>query len=412
MPWLIHTTTFKLKYIHEMSSYTYAILSHTWRDEEITFDDMQDNLATAKRKAGWSKIEKCCQQASQDELEWIWVDTCCIDKTSSSELSEAINSMWKWYSLAMVCYVHLDDVSRGDFNEKVLVGDKFSESRWFTRGWTLQELLIPLKLKIFSRNWRLIGVQSNDFEHSDIMRRKISQITGIGELYLSRNSQHTFFKASVATRMSWASKRTTTREEDMAYCLMGLFNVNMPILYGEGVGKAFRRLQIAILERSGDHSLFAWEHKSASYSNCPFADSPEDFQWCSGIQIFSKSSIIHPFSMYNVGLSMKLPLRGHPLYENLYLAPLNCQVELRDGKRYWLHVPLDTVQLGEDQTAIAKLFRRAKSKAGGLSHIDEPGLYRDAVSPLEVGDPEDILILDWAQEISLGLPEMLALLEE
>jgi hypothetical protein len=216
----------------------YAILSHTWgRDEdEVTFYDV--NFGTGKAKAGYSKIRLCGEQAREHGLEYFWVDTCCIDKTSSSELSEAINSMYRWYKESAACYAYLADV----FDET-----KLTQSRWFIRGWTLQELIAPTKVVFYNANWRHIGTK-------DTLLKSISDRTGIPEAVLTGR---TSFRVSVAHKMSWASQRETTRVEDEAYCLLGIFGVNMPLLYGEG-SRAFNRLQEEILRQLNDPSLLAW----------------------------------------------------------------------------------------------------------------------------------------------------------
>ena len=208
----------------------YAILSHTWGKEEVSFQDFQS--PTAKCMVGHSKIIGCCDEARAAGLTYVWIDTCCIDKTSSSKLSEAINSMYVWYEIAEVCYAHLADLPGSiDGKASPLASAAFTRSRWFTRGWTLQELLAPSNVVFYSQDWAMIGTKSS-------LRNEISKITSIPVEVLSKDSR---FEASIAMRMSWASKRYTTRIEDMAYSLMGIFGVNMPLLYGEG-HNAFARL--------------------------------------------------------------------------------------------------------------------------------------------------------------------------
>lgn len=171
---------------------------------------------------------------------------CCIDKTSSAELSEAINSMFSWYQNAAVCYAYLSDVPKS--TDVSAAESSFSKSRWFTRGWTLQELIAPCNLVFFSMDWHTLGTKIE-------LSSRISSITGIERKFLSGKSLEL---ASAAKIMSWAALRKTSRVEDIAYCLLGLFDINMPLIYGEGK-KAFRRLQEEIMtSRSEDHSLFAW----------------------------------------------------------------------------------------------------------------------------------------------------------
>jgi hypothetical protein len=242
---LIRGNTLELVEFSDSDIPPYAILSHTWGSEEINFQDMskdvlkevRDQLMSQSKEESYTKIKYCCDQASKDGLEYSWVDTVCIDKSSSSELSEAINSMFRWYSNAVVCYAYLSDVQ--------LKSSEMSGSRWFTRGWTLQELIAPRRMLFFTSEWELIGTKESLCE-------KISIITGIDMRTL--RAPTTLFSASVACKMSWAANRQTTRIEDVAYCLMGLFDVNMPLLYGEGK-KAFIRLQEEIIKENDDHSI-------------------------------------------------------------------------------------------------------------------------------------------------------------
>lgn len=175
--------------------------------------------------------------------------SCCIDKTSSSELSEAINSMFRWYQKAAVCYAYLADISvTEDQRNRLSFESDLGQSRWFTRGWTLQELLAPETINFYSKDWSLVGTKVQ-------LCSIISLVTGIGQNYLN-GEDHT--RASISQRMSWASRRNTSRLEDTAYCLLGIFGINMPLIYGEG-SKAFRRLQLAIMRtHPEDHTLFAW----------------------------------------------------------------------------------------------------------------------------------------------------------
>lgn len=222
----------------------YATLSHTWGNDEVTFQDLSGPLGLAKTKEGFQKILFCSNQALIDGLTHVWIDTCCIDKTSSAELTEAINSMYRWYKEAEVCYVYLADVSNppstlfiAESEECQKFWDIFAKSRWFTRGWTLQELIAPSKLSFYSREWLTIG---QEISVNNKLVEKVSTITGIRVEVLQGYPPG---KICVAERMRWAARRKATRPEDMAYSLMGIFDVNMPIIYGEGGRKAFIRLQ-------------------------------------------------------------------------------------------------------------------------------------------------------------------------
>ncbi|KAK3989113.1 heterokaryon incompatibility protein-domain-containing protein [Cladorrhinum sp. PSN332] len=227
----------------------YAILSHTWGDEEVTFQDFHS--PDREKKKGFDKILGCCQQAQRDRIDWTWIDTCCIDKTSSAELSEAINSMYAWYRDSEVCYVFLEDVSFS-FDQPEQDRQKFAAARWFKRGWCLQELIAPLRTEFYAQDWCEIGTKRN-------MGSQIENITGIPADVLQASDRN-LHRHTIAEKMSWASERTTTRIEDGAYCLLGIFGVHMPLLYGEG-GTAFRRLQEEIIKQTEDYSFLLWSIK-------------------------------------------------------------------------------------------------------------------------------------------------------
>ncbi len=237
---LLQVPSFELKEFFDASTPPYAILSHTWEKDEVLFRDMAD-ISVASKKAGFGKIIGAAEVAVSQGHKYIWIDTCCIDKSSSAELSEAINSMYRYYREAAVCYAYLCDVN--DVSE--LAG-----SRWFTRGWTLQELIAPRRLELYTASWKCLG-EKND----PALLPAISRASLVDEYVLTGAVAPN--AVSVAKRMYWASGRTTTRKEDEAYCLMGLFDVNMPLLYGEGA-KAFARLQREITQISNDQSILAW----------------------------------------------------------------------------------------------------------------------------------------------------------
>jgi hypothetical protein len=229
----------------------YAILSHTWEEEEVTFEDLRDG--TGVEKAGYEKIRFCGEQARRDGLEYFWVDTCCIDKSSSAELTEAINSMFRWYRESTKCYVYLSDVSKTTANSDDLAWESaFRRSRWFTRGWTLQELIAPKSVGFFSKEGELLGDKST-------LERHVCEITGVPAKALRGGSLPDF---SIAERMSWAGRRRTTCEEDQAYSLLGIFDISIPVIYGEGREKALKRLQEEIDKASkGKSSFVASSHQ-------------------------------------------------------------------------------------------------------------------------------------------------------
>jgi len=252
----------------------YAILSHTWGQEEVLLQDLARK--GHQQKQGYAKIEGCCQQAIKDGLSWVWVDTCCIDKTSSAELSEAINSMFHWYKNSQLCYAYLQDVPSGsDIYEK---DSDFRKSRWFTRGWTLQELLAPRRIGFYDTHWMLISqINTNDRRDrtNDRCIELLSDITSIPERFISH--QRTLVAANAALKFSWMARRRTTRVEDEAYCLLGLLDINMPLLYGEG-DKAFVRLQEAVLGGLDDISPLAWGYNLPCSDNESYlARSPASF---------------------------------------------------------------------------------------------------------------------------------------
>lgn len=219
----------------------YAILSLTWLtdEEEVSFDDLIKGLAKTK-PAGYSKIQFCAERAAKDGLDHFWVDTCCINKRSSEELQESIISMFSWYRNAVKCYVYLTDVSTQEALDVDMSKElppyswelAFRHSRWFTRGWTLQELLAPSCVEFFSAQGRRLGDKES-------LEQWIHEITGIPIQALRGDPLDEF---SIAERLSWQENRRTGRKEDKAYCLLGIFNIFMPHLYGEG-DHAFARLQ-------------------------------------------------------------------------------------------------------------------------------------------------------------------------
>lgn len=249
----------------------YAILSHTWGTEEVDFEEF--DLEDSKTKHGFLKISGAAQQARRDRIDYLWCDTCCIDKRSSAELSEAINSMYRWYYDAKVCYAYLSDVTTddqtehrfGEYDLSLRTHRHLRNSRWFKRGWTLQELIAPQKVVFFDANWTPMTLKS---EIADLL----SDITDIDKAILL--DRRRLRDASVAKRMSFAASRQTTRVEDQAYSLMGIFDVSMPLLYGEGP-KAFKRLQEEIIRTwtKVDHSILAWTGSSDEL----LAQSPSQF---------------------------------------------------------------------------------------------------------------------------------------
>lgn len=256
--WLLNTHTYKLKLFvsPETVSSPYAILSHCWDNDEQSFQDLHrihERCAASGIDPGellCAKITGCCKLVRSHGYQWVWIDTCCIYKTSSAELTEAINSMYRYYSLADICYAYLPDVPpRRPRDPEVAWSATFAWSRWHKRGWTLQELIAPKMLLLLSNTWDVIGSKAG-------LADQLEFATGIPVSVLRHEARHE--DICVAQRMSWAASRETTRVEDQAYCLLGLFGVNMSPLYGEGKN-AFRRLQEEIMKTSVDTTLFAWQ---------------------------------------------------------------------------------------------------------------------------------------------------------
>jgi Heterokaryon incompatibility protein (HET) len=223
----------------------YAILSHTWGPdaEEVSFKDIVEKKDEGK--AGYNKLKFCAEQAAGDGLRYFWIDTCCIDKSNGPEIGEAIRSMFRWYAGAARCYVYLSDVPNPK-EPTSTVESAFANSRWFTRGWTLQELIASKSVEFFSNNRESLGSKTSRMQ-------QIHEITGIAIEALQGLKPISRF--STADRMSWAARRETTREEDAAYCLLGLFEIHIPVMYGEGKQHAEDRLRRAIQEASTPTSV-------------------------------------------------------------------------------------------------------------------------------------------------------------
>ena len=300
----------------------YAILSHRWRnaDDEVSYLEFTHHFEEARKKKGFEKIEACCTRALQDGLFHVWVDTCCIDKSSSAELSEAINSMFKWYMHSQVCYAYLEDVD--SWEDHYVIGSAFRQSPWFTRGWTLQELIAPANVRFFGKNWIEIGQKC-------YMTSLLSQITKIPESVLLKPHDE-LEDICISQKLYWASGRRTTRIEDRAYSLIGLFNISIPILYGEGK-RAFTRLQEKILRVSFDHTIFAWQLRK--FCSGLIAESPDDFSQAADIKKMSMKDFHNMFelklpalgyAMTNVGLSLNVPYRHIKSHKGLYIAFLAC----------------------------------------------------------------------------------------
>ncbi|OTA96198.1 hypothetical protein M434DRAFT_393057 [Hypoxylon sp. CO27-5] len=324
--WLINCQSRHLEeFVKDVPAY--AILSHTWGEEEVTFSDMSDP-GKAETKDGFKKIRATCRVALEQDLKYAWIDTCCIDKSSSAELSEAINSMFAWYKKAAICFVWLSDftsfpdetlaeiIASFDAREELeaqaegfykdppqLTGTEIDirnrvkknlgNCKWFSRGWTLQELIAPSQINFYDKSWNCFGSKLQ-------LASVLSWITGVDTSVLKGGSLDEIL---VGRRMSWASNRTTTRVEDIAYCLLGIFDINMPLLYGEGK-KAFTRLQEEIIRSSHDLSIFAWKadvNDTRRFRGL-MANSPAEFKGC--------QRLVKPSFEWNNGGEYGLTSRG------------------------------------------------------------------------------------------------------
>lgn len=292
----INTSTLQFQDVGDLElsdlSPGYCILSHRWTDDEIQYTDVLSSSADTQRKTGYRKFAGACALAASLGYALIWIDACCINKTDSVELGEAINSMYRWYSESSLCIAYLQDV---------VTPEQLSESEWFDRGWTLQELLAPTHVRFYGQDWNVLGDKESMHE---VLRHR----TNIPSKIL-QGREHPR-ACSVAQRMSWAAKRITKRVEDRAYSLMGLFDVNMPMIYGER-DRAFFRLQEQIIAKSADETIFAWDMavvKGSQDEKLVFAGllapSPDCFIRSGVIVSTGQSS---GFSIDQFGLSISLP---------------------------------------------------------------------------------------------------------
>jgi len=376
---------------------SYAILSHTWTGEEVSLQEFT-SPSPPIHKEGYAKITNSCaitrkqvrtmldklfentsfnwggMNDGKQFLEYLWVDTCCIDKSSSAELSESINSMFRWYRDSRIFYAYLADVSSGpDF------AIDFRRSKWFRRGWTLQELIAPCDVHFYSKEWDLLGTRDN-------LADLIAEVTSIDSVLLRRNSvalsRNTDIDVmldsfSVARRMSWAAERKTTREEDIAYCLMGIFKINMPLLYGEGQ-RAFLRLQEEIVKVYNDQSILAWQHPNDPDGT--FVIPPISSLWAMHPSFFHKwvdvsfSKPQVPMSLDSRGLELEVDLLTDfepPLMNGTSFAILQ-------GHIHGDHLSRPAIQL-DPIVGLEGMFRRKSGspllvlRRGATPHIDFVG---------------------------------------
>ena len=242
---LIDVGTLQLEETTDGGNTPYAVLSHTWRQPseggEVKFHDFQrasssgEPISTGSldNHGGFQKVKGICEKAASHGLKHAWADTCCIDQTSPAELSRSINSMFRWYKESTECLVYLADVTKSNNDDESWI-TQFRASRWFERGWTLQELIAPSTVIFYDCNWTRLGTR-------DELHSIISEISAIPRVILT-DGVAVLPMLCVAQKMALAARRQTTAPEDASYCLLGLFDVNMPLVYGEGSERAFRRL--------------------------------------------------------------------------------------------------------------------------------------------------------------------------
>ncbi|KAI1781860.1 HET-domain-containing protein [Ganoderma leucocontextum] len=314
----------------------YAILSHVWAEDEQSFADVQElrsacidsnavdpdderiprpRFSSTPRDHVSDKIRQSCIHAESLGYKWLWNDTCCIDRSNDAELSEAVNVMYRYYSLSAICLAYLADVSPGDPIDEV----EFRNSRWHTRGWTLPELIAPHIVKFVARDWTDLGSK-----HA--LAPLLESITDIPAPLLRGSRELVRF--SVAQRMSWAKGRQTTLVEDRAYSLIGIFGIRMVIIYGEG-HRAFERLQEKIVKRTADASIFVWgrhlpwqsfcdviqterhHHHDHSVSDLHLlARSPDPFEEARATVLTTSCSSVTGSSELDLTVALRVPERG------------------------------------------------------------------------------------------------------
>ncbi|PMD63131.1 uncharacterized protein K444DRAFT_610007 [Hyaloscypha bicolor E] len=452
---LLNIETMRMEEFFDEREALYAILSHRWGQEEVSLQEwnrvqeiearmrtitthhafkaprhendyyheslreqyyeLEEEKAAVRKKTGYSKIVSCIEMARNQKISrgekvhscsFVWIDTCCIDKTSNAELSEAINSMFRWYHNALVCLVYLADVPTNLGQDEM--ESKIRKSNWFERGWTLQELLAPRTVCFFDQGWKFLFNKE----------QKCALLENI--THIDRNILRGFdmSRACTAKKMSWAASRTTTRKEDIAYCLLGIFDVNMPLLYGEG-DKAFARLQEEIIRQSGDLSIFAWGYNSSGTHGIHgiFAPSPAYFIGCYNLHGLRSSQAV--ISMANITLSVKLSyLRPKTDRLSFMYAYLCCS----EGTTNQIVLPLvmnrsgGHLQFGEDATRV--WFERpagARPILMSATHEMDDKIWMHesrTISILKKGGEENIETLGKTFFVGLHLPSSKAAVDE
>ena len=326
----------------------YICLSHVWYDRgrpikhEVLLEDMKDQSWRQQKCKGAQKIARLCETVrdwcgtdrciaalpkagievpegsnGQQFVSHVWIDTCCVDQQNPAEVSMSVNSMFRWYSQAVCCFVYLHDHTPKDTRRSML---SMNRCEWFQRGWTLQELIASPEVEFFSADWRPVGRKSDLY-----VAKRLGQITGIEVNVVLDPSE--IQKSKLSLRFPWAAGRITRFEEDCAYSLLGIFNVQMSTLYGEGEDSAFRRLQEEIIKYSNDHSIFAWHNSDADPTAQVglLAPSANCFQTFYTYRRAPQSSP-RPYATTNKGLEIELfLLQDHGQTPDVWVASLDCE---------------------------------------------------------------------------------------
>ncbi|GAW19053.1 hypothetical protein ANO14919_085370 [Xylariales sp. No.14919] len=411
----------------------YAILSHTWISpkDEITYQDFKQRKADIEndifKQKGWAKLKRYCDRAAKDGWEWAWMDTCCIDKTNPADTQEAINAMFRWYQDAGICYAYLEDVDVNitdvnfppdldldDLAGKDHVADRTSfrhmalkafliKAKWFTRGWTLQELLAPPFLVFVDRAWRRIGTRESWAD-------EIKEASRIEARHLTSFNPTDFHSCSIAMRLSWASYRDTTVEEDETYSLLGLFGISLPLIYGEGRLRAFNRLQRELIAVYNDDSIFAWKSLPQSsryhlgvhqkgYNPGRGVLAPSIREFWDAFSLKSFGLYGNSFSMTNRGLEINAKRWRCKNNPTKRLLCLNCGIEL---PRH-IGLPLDLVGDSYERTQVEELY--------DMDTIDQQlweledgnqSTFIQASSSSNFLVPSSIVGLEYPKQISIG----------
>ncbi|TGJ80950.1 hypothetical protein E0Z10_g7818 [Xylaria hypoxylon] len=383
--WLIDTALLELRFHATLVPRSYAILSHTWiEEEEVSFQEFQD-IDIRCRKNGFQKITAVCELARLRGLGWCWVDTCCIDKTSSAELSEAINSMFRWYKESAVCFAYLRDLLPDSLDKRAGSFDQdLATCIWFRRGWTLQELIAPRELEFFDKDWNIRGTKAE-------LIGTLHNITGVSTRVLENSDR--LRETPAGTRMSWAADRQTKRVEDIAYCLLGIFDIYMPLIYGEGE-RAFTRLQEEIIKDKHDLSIFAWKAEpNGQRFRGLLARSPSEFRLCRDAQLSYHLKMTTEYYITNRGIRL-YTLLGTDGAGN-YLLPLGCT--LRDEANQ-SSKKRDTL---DDKDSIGVYLKKAPNYGMVRAHPDKLHTYTGWTSSMiskhgskRIHAPQDLTVYD------------------